>query len=89
MSSTTTAKTITVYGAAWCAFCHMVKRYLDEKNISYTYIDVDQDPQAVAHIIQKTGQSGIPVTQIGDQMIIGFDRPKIDQALQDNDIAKK
>lgn len=74
-------KPITIYGAEWCAFCHMVKRYLDDKNIKYKYIDVDHDQAAARHIVEKTGQAGIPVTEIGDEVIIGFDRPKIDAAL--------
>lgn len=81
MSPTAATKAITVYGAEWCAFCHMVKRYLDDKGIKYEYIDVDHDRAAAKHIVEKTGQAGIPVTEIGEQVIIGFDRPKIDEAL--------
>lgn len=72
---------ITVYGAEWCAFCHMVKRYLDDKGIKYKYVDVDNDREAAKYIFEKTGQAGIPVTEINDQVIIGFDRPKIDSAI--------
>lgn len=76
-------KKITVYGAEWCAFCHMVKRYLDDKNVKYAYIDVDHDKDAAKHIVERTGQAGIPVTEIGNEVIIGFDRPKIDAALSE------
>ncbi len=72
---------IIVYGAAWCAFCHMAKNYLDDKGIEYTYIDVDEDRNAAKHIVEKTGQAGIPVIEINNEAIIGFDRPKIDAAI--------
>ena len=75
-------KKITIYGAEWCAFCHMVKRYLDDKGIKYTYIDVDHDPKAGLEAVNKSGQRGIPVTDLGGDIIIGFDRPKIDAALK-------
>ncbi|HSX47425.1 MAG TPA: glutaredoxin family protein [Patescibacteria group bacterium] len=72
---------IIVYGAEWCAFCHMAMHYLDEKKVKYTYIDVDQDPKYVQEVTEKSGQRGIPVLDMGGQIIIGFDRPKIDAAL--------
>lgn len=75
---------ITIYSASWCAFCHMAKRYLDSLNISYKDIDVDHNPEAAQELVRKTGQAGIPVLEIGDQTIIGFDKPKIDAALTEN-----
>jgi glutaredoxin 3 len=78
------ASPVTVYSASWCAFCHMAKRYLDSKNIAYKDIDVDHDPAAAQELVKKTGQAGIPVLEIGDDLIIGFDRPRIDTALKDN-----
>ena len=75
------AKNITLYGAGWCAFCHMARRYLDDQGIKYKYVDVDHDQAGAKHIVEKTGQAGIPVIEIGEQTIIGFDRPKIDAAL--------
>lgn len=75
-------KKIIVYGAEWCAFCHMVKRYLDDKGVKYTYIDVDKDPKAGMEAVEKSGQRGIPVTDLAGEIIIGFDRPKIDAGLK-------
>lgn len=76
-----TNPSITIYSAPWCAFCHMTKRYLDDKGILYKDIDVDSDPAAAQALVEKSGQTGIPVLEIGDKIIIGFDRPKIDEAL--------
>ena len=78
---------ITIYGAEWCAFCHMVMRYLDDKKIEYKYIDVDEDPAAGQEAVEKSGQRGIPVVDIDGEIIIGFDRPKIDEALKSHAIA--
>ena len=79
---------VTVYSASWCAFCHMAKRYLDDLKVPYKDIDVEHDKDAAMQLVQKTGQAGIPVIEIGDETIIGFDRPKIDAALKSHSLVK-
>lgn len=76
--------TVTIYSAPWCAFCHMAKHYLDGLGVKYKDIDVDSDSSAAQTLVQKTGQAGIPVLEIGDQTILGFDKARIDQALKDS-----
>ena len=72
---------ITIYSADWCAFCHMAKRYLDDKGIKYTVKDVEKDPAFAQESVTKSGQTGIPVIDIDGQIIVGFDRPRIDAAI--------
>ena len=72
---------IIIYGAEWCAFCHTAMRYLDDKGVKYKYIDVDKDPAAGLAAVDKSGQRGIPVIDLAGDIIIGFDRPKIDASL--------
>ena len=74
---------ITIYGAEWCPPCHMTKNYLKDKKIAYDYINIDEDPAAGQAIAAKTGWTAIPIIQIGEEYILGFDRPKIDGALAD------
>lgn len=73
---------ITIYGAEWCAFCHMAMRYLDDHKIEYKYIDVEEKPEYAQEAVSKSGQRGIPVIDIDGQIIIGFDKPAIDKALK-------
>jgi glutaredoxin 3 len=72
---------ITIYSATWCAFCHAAKDYLDKKGYTYTDKDVDSDRAIAEESIQKSGQTGIPVIDINGEIIVGFDRPRIDAAL--------
>jgi glutaredoxin-like YruB-family protein len=72
---------VTVYSADWCGFCHMAKQYFDKLGVSYTERNVEQDPSAATEAVQKSGQMGIPVIDIDGEIIIGFDRPRIDTAL--------
>jgi glutaredoxin 3 len=73
---------VTIYSAPWCVFCRMTKDYLKSKGVAFKDIDIDQDPAAAQALVQKTGQAGIPVIEIGDESILGFDRPRIDLALR-------
>lgn len=60
----------------------MAKQYLKTKNVDFKEVDLDQDRNAAMYIVNKTGQAGVPVIEIGDYTIIGFDRPRIDEALR-------
>ncbi len=73
---------VTIYSAVWCAFCHAAKQYFDKLGVKYTDKDVEKDPAAGLEAVDKSGQRGIPVIDIAGDIIIGFDRPKIDAALK-------
>jgi len=72
---------IIVYSATWCGFCHMAKDYFDKQGIAYEDRDVESDPQFATEAVTKSGQRGIPVIDIDGEIIVGFDRPKIDAAI--------
>lgn len=73
---------ITIYSAVWCGFCHAAKDYFDKLGVKYIDRDVEKDPQAAVESVTKSQQRGIPVIDIAGDIIIGFDRPKIDAALK-------
>jgi len=75
-------KKIIVYGAPWCGFCHIAMQYFDKLGVKYTYVDVDKQPAKGLEAVEKSGQRGIPVIDLAGDIIIGFDRPKIDTALK-------
>jgi len=77
---------VIVYSATWCAFCHAAKNYFDQKGVKYTDKDVESDPAAGLEAVDKSGQRGIPVIDIGGTIIIGFDRPRIDAALKNHNL---
>ncbi len=81
MSDETNSQVI-VYSAIWCAFCHAAKDYFDKLGVKFTDKDVEKDPAAGLEAVEKSGQRGIPVIDIGGDIIIGFDRPRIDAALK-------
>ena len=74
-------KTVTIYSTPTCHFCQMTKDFLKEKSISYTDFDVARDLGKRQEMIQKSGQMGVPVIFIGNEMIIGFDKERIASTL--------
>jgi len=73
---------VTVYGAEWCPPCHTAKAYLDSRKVAYEYVNVDEKPDEGRAIAEKTGWTAIPIIKIGEEYILGFDRAKVDGALQ-------
>lgn len=80
---------VTVYSASWCAFCHAAMEYLDKIGVKYEVKDVESDRQIADEAIQKSGQMGIPVIDIEGDIIVGFDRPKIDSSLTSHGLVTK
>jgi glutaredoxin-like YruB-family protein len=72
---------VIVYSTKTCPYCMMAKRYLGEKGVKYKDVDVGADQRAAIEMITKSGQMGVPVLDIGGRIIVGFDRPAIDEAL--------
>lgn len=75
------AHTVLVYSTATCPYCIRLKQFLAEKNIAYENFDVGADRAKADEMVRKSGQLGVPVIEIDGRIIIGFDRPKIQQAL--------
>lgn len=71
-----------IYTATWCAFCHAAKDYFDKIGVAYEDRDVEANPKFAEESVTKSGQRGIPVIDIDGEIIVGFDRPKIDAALK-------
>lgn len=74
---------IIIYSASWCAYCHSLMQWLNKLDIPYTAKDIEADPAALDELMAKTdGGQNIPVTDIAGDIIIGFDRPKIQASLE-------
>ena len=72
---------IKVYSVEWCGPCNKVKKYLESKNIPYEAVLVADEKEDRDIVEEVSGQRSVPVTTINDQVIIGFDKQKIDAAL--------
>ena len=60
-----------------------MKEFLSREGVPYIEKNVAQDRVAAQHMVQATGQMGVPVTEINGKYIIGFDRPALQTAVRD------
>lgn len=74
-------KNVTIYSTPTCHFCQMAKEFLKEKGIGYTEHNVASDLEKRQEMIQRSGQMGVPVIFVGDEMIIGFDQERLASTL--------
>jgi glutaredoxin 3 len=75
------SKKILIYSTPTCTYCIILKKYLKEKSIPYEEVDVSQNEEAQKEMIEKSNQMGVPVVDIDGEVIIGFDKEKIDKIL--------
>lgn len=74
-------KRVTVYSTPTCSWCTTLKTHLKKNGIQYRNIDVSKDQSAAEEMRRKSGQQGVPQTDINGQMIVGFDKTKINTLL--------
>lgn len=72
---------IKIYTTPACAFCKVAKEYFKSKGLSYEEYDVSRDMEKQKEMIERTGQFGVPVIDIDGKIVVGFDKPKINQLL--------
>ena len=70
-------KTVTIYSTPTCHFCQLTKEFLKEKGIGYAEHNVATDLEKRQEMIQKSGQMGVPVITIGNELIVGFDKERL------------
>ncbi|MBI5470255.1 glutaredoxin family protein [Candidatus Kaiserbacteria bacterium] len=73
---------ITIYSTPTCHFCHMAKDFFTEHKVAYTDYNVASDLPKRQEMIQKSGQMGVPVIYVGDELIVGFDEDRIKELLK-------
>ena len=73
--------TVTVYTTPTCSWCSAVKEHLTTHGIAFEEVDVAADMNRAREMVEKSGQYGVPVVDIDGEMVIGFDRARIDALL--------
>ncbi|MDD5331521.1 MAG: glutaredoxin family protein [Candidatus Nanoarchaeia archaeon] len=80
---------INIYSTDMCPWCHRVKAYLKEKGVKFNEFNVGEDREKAREMIEKSGQMGVPVIDIDGEIIVGFDKEAIDEALEKSKKNKK
>ena len=79
-------KNITIFTTNTCAYCAMVKKYLDAKGKGYEVVNLDEQPQRQAEALQLSGALTVPVTVVTKQddskeVIVGYNLSKLAPAV--------
>ncbi len=79
---------VTVYSTTWCAFCATEKQWLDKLGVKYVAKNIEEDEAANKELLEKLGGNfqGVPVTDINGEMVLGFNRPALQAALEKNEL---
>lgn len=68
---------VTVYSTQNCPYCRLAKAFLDRYGVEYRSIDVGVDRKAAKEMVELSGQYGVPVITVGDEVIVGFDSNRL------------
>lgn len=78
----TTTKTVEIFSTPTCHFCHMAKDWLNDKQIPFHDYNVGEDADKRKEMVEMTGQLGVPVIRIGDDIMIGFNPDQMAKLLE-------
>ena len=74
-------KNVLIYSTPTCHFCHAAKDFFTANNVAFQDFNVAIDLEKRKEMVDMTGQMGVPVIRIGDDVIVGFDEAKIKELL--------
>ena len=74
-------KQVVIYSTPTCHFCQQAKEFFKEKGVEYTEHDVSTDQEKRKEMIEKSGQMGVPVIFVGEEMMIGFNEDRLKELL--------
>jgi glutaredoxin-like YruB-family protein len=77
----TNQKKVTIYSTPTCHFCHLAKDYLADNKVPFTEYNVATDLEKRKEMVEKSGQLGVPVIDVGGEVIVGFDQERLSNLL--------
>lgn len=72
---------VKIYTTPVCVYCKMAKAFFVENNVKYEEVNVAENSKAREEMIAKSHQIGVPVVDVNGKIIIGFDKPRLIEAL--------
>ena len=75
-------KKVEIYSTPVCVYCAAAKDFFKKNNVSYTEYNVAADQEKRAEMLEKSGQMGVPVIDIGGDIVVGFDEKTLRQLLE-------
>jgi glutaredoxin 3 len=76
-----TDKKVAIFSTPTCPYCVRAKNYLSQKGIPYVEYNVAADRKAARKMVKRSGQLGVPVIIVGDEVLVGFEPARLDEVL--------
>lgn len=76
------SKRVTVYTTPACPWCNTIKSYLRKNRVAYHEVDVSRDQRAAEDLVHKSGQTGVPQTEIDGTIVVGYNKQRLDELLE-------
>ena len=76
-----TTAPVTIYSTPTCHFCHAAKEFFTANKVQFTDYNVATDLEKRKEMIEKSGQMGVPVISIGNEIVVGFDEERLKELL--------
>ena len=73
---------VKIYSTPTCPFCKRAKEFFKKHNVEYEDVNVAENEKSRDEMVEKSGQMGVPVIEIGDKIIVGFDEQELKKALK-------
>jgi glutaredoxin 3 len=63
---------VKLYSTKWCTHCKMVRNFFEENKVKFKEVNIQEDSKAAKEMVSKSGQTGVPITDINGKIVIGF-----------------
>ncbi|MBN2680960.1 MAG: hypothetical protein JXR58_00500 [Bacteroidales bacterium] len=77
-----TIKTVIAYTSQTCTWCNTLKSYLKQHGIRYREVDISKNQKAAEDLVKRSGQRGVPQTEINGKIVVGFDKLQLNRLLE-------
>lgn len=74
-------KNVVIYSTPSCVHCGHAKEFFRENGIQYTEYDVLSDLERRKELVEKSGQMGVPVILVDNEVVVGFDEERLRELL--------
>lgn len=74
-------KKVSIYSTPTCHYCNLAKEYFNAHNVQFENFNVAEDAEKRDEMIELTGQMGVPVIRIDNELVVGFNKPLVAELL--------
>lgn len=74
-------KQVSIYSTPSCTYCKSAKEFFAENNVAFQEYNVADDMVRRQEMIERSGQMGVPVIIIDQNIVVGYNKTKLTELL--------